>query len=90
MVFPSNNCKSSVNNRGHVILSDENLDCDSLNVIYLMTCNVCSMQYVGETQRAAGVRWAEHLYKIKKEDKSQLVYSHFCDDEHRAVLMSTD
>ena len=86
LVLPLNNVKCSVNNRGFVILTDENLNCLSANVIYLVTCRVCSMQYVGETSRAANVRWYEHLYKIRKEDKSQLIYSHFnCDDEHRSV-----
>ena len=84
MVLPLNNCKSSVNNRNFVILTDENLNCDSCNVVYLMTCVVCGLQYVGETMRAAGVRWSEHLAKIRKNDSSQHVYSHFnCDDAHR-------
>ena len=30
------------------------------------------------------LRWQEHLYKIKKGDKGQLIYSHFnCDEAHR-------
>ena len=86
MVLPLNNCKSFVNNRSFVILTDEDLNCASCNVVYLMTCTVCGLQYVGETMRAAGVRWGEHLAKIRKGDKGQLVYSHFnCDDAHRSV-----
>ena len=86
LVLPYNNVKSSVSGRNYVILSDENLDCGSTNVVYLITCSVCNLQYVGETGRAAGVRWAEHLAKIRKGDHSQFVYSHFnSDDAHRSV-----
>ena len=84
MVLPSNNICSNVNNRGFVILTDSDLDCGSSNVVYLVTCRICRLQYVGETSRAANVRWQEHMYKIRKGDKSQLIYSHFdCDDAHR-------
>ena len=64
MILPLNNFKSSVNGRKFVILTDEHLNCASCNVIYLITCTVCGLQYVGETGRAAGVRWAEHLARI--------------------------
>ena len=84
MILPLNNCKSSVNGRNFVILTDEHLNCTSSNVVYLVTCSVCKLQYVGETGRGAGVRWAEHLAKIRKNDRSQLIYSHFnSDDSHR-------
>ena len=46
------------------------------------------MQYVGETSRPANVRWYEHLYKIRKNDRGQLLYSHFnCDDAHRNAAL---
>ena len=85
-ILPLNNCKSHVNGRNYVLLSDENLNCTSSNIIYLISCAVCGVQYVGETGRAAGVRWAEHLAKIRKGDRSQIIYSHFdSDDAHRSV-----
>ena len=84
LVLPSNHVRSNVNNRGYVILTDSDLHCDSSNVVYLVTCRICKLQYVGETSRAANIRWQEHLYKIRKEDKGQLIYSHFnCDEAHR-------
>ena len=55
LVLPLNNCKSHVNGRNFVLLSDENLNCASTNVIYLITCSVCEIQYVGERGRVAGV-----------------------------------
>ena len=56
MVLPSNNVKCSVNGRNFVILTDGNLNCSSSNVVYLVSCRVCNVQYVGETSRPANVR----------------------------------
>ena len=93
MVVPLNNFKSSVNGKHFNILTDSNLNCKSSNIIYLITCNVCKFQYVGETQRSFEVRMREHLYQIRKHEQNihsnsggggQLIYRHFCcDDLHR-------
>ena len=86
LILPLNNCKSFVNGRNFVLRSDDNLNCSSANVIYLISCTVCHLQYVGETGRAANVRWAEHLAKIRKGERGQLIYSHFnSDDAHKNV-----
>ena len=81
LILPSNNFRCTVNSRNFVVLTDSNLDCTTSNVVYLVTCRVCGIQYVGETSRPANVRWNEHLYKIRKGDKSQLIYSHFNGDD---------
>ena len=80
-VIQSNHFKSSYNNRNYVIKTNEILNCKSLNIIYLITCKICKLQYVGETQRSFEIRIREHLDKIRKGDKSQYVYAHFQDDE---------
>ena len=43
--------ESNVTNRSYNVInhSDENLSCKSQNVIYLLSCLRCNMQYVGET-----------------------------------------
>ena len=91
MVLPLNNFRSSVNGRHYPILTDSNLNCQSVNIIYLITCNVCKTQYVGETQRSFGIRMREHLNQIRKcerdfgsgsTDGDQLIYKHFCSDSH--------
>ena len=84
MVLPSNNIQCNVNGCGFVVLTDSDLDCGSSNVVYMVTCSICGVQYVGETSRAANVRWQEHLYKLRKGDKGQIIYKHFdCDESHR-------
>ena len=47
-----------------------NVDCQTTNVVYLLTCSVCNKQYVGETKRAFHIRYKEHQADIRhKRDK---------------------
>lgn len=39
------------------------IDCETTNVVYLITCKQCKSQYVGETKRRAIIRWKEHQCK---------------------------
>jgi hypothetical protein len=51
-------------------------DCLTANVVYLITCNTCQYQYVGETNRTAHIRWTEHGRDTKKH-RDTLLDSHF-------------
>ena len=81
MLLPLNNFKGKYSNGSYPVLTNERLDCKTKNVVYLITCRICAAQYVGETVREFGVRMREHWDKIRKGDKSQIVYSHFQSDE---------
>ena len=35
--------------------------CDMTNLVYILTCNICNKEYVGETKRTALTRFKEHL-----------------------------
>ena len=50
-LITSSTYESNVTNRSYNVIndSDENLSCKSQNVIYLLSCLRCNMQYVGET-----------------------------------------
>ena len=59
-------CESNVTKRRYEVINHttENLTCHSQNVIYLLTCLFCNIQYVGETampfhQRNNGHRTAK-------------------------------
>ena len=52
------------------------LDCDSENVIYLITCNLCKKQYVGQTQNRLRIRLVCHKYSIRHEENVP-VANHF-------------
>ncbi len=41
-------------------------DCNSSNLVYLITCKKCNVFYIGETMRTLNLRISEHLNTIKK------------------------
>ena len=54
------------------------MDCRSKNVIYLIECNSCSMQYIGETKRTFAIRANQHRRDIENNNPTS-VGSHFND-----------
>ena len=50
---------------GRTYRGPENINCRVNNVVYILTCNQCEKQYIGETGRPFIERWKEHLYDIK-------------------------
>ena len=72
----STTCKSSYTGREYSI--SPNLHCGTKNVVYLVTCKKCKIQYVGETERTLRQRMCGHRSCIK--DLSSLLGSHF--DDH--------
>ena len=59
--------------------------CLTDNVIYMITCSVCKLQYIGQTKNELKTRIHQHLGKIDKyknhdtpeDEKTQVVYRHF-------------
>ena len=41
-----------------------NVNCQSANVIYVLTCNTCNIQYVGQTERAVIERLKGHRFDV--------------------------
>ena len=69
---PSDSIISTVTHR---IYSCTNKDaypahCNSSNVIYLITCSTCKLQYVGETAQKLNIRFAKHRECMKGNVKS--------------------
>ena len=52
------------------------MNCSSKNVIYLVECGCCGMQYVGETKRTFRIRANQHRRDIENENPTP-VGSHF-------------
>ena len=52
------------------------LDCSSENVIYLYTCKLCHMQYVGETGKSLRNRNNGHRTAINCQNMDDALYSH--------------
>ena len=59
------NFKSTNTARSYKI--KQHLTCDSDYVIYLVTCNLCSGQYVGKSQTPFKNRHSRHKYEIKNK-----------------------
>ena len=59
------------------------IDCNFPNVIYLITCNKCSLQYVGETVCKLNARFGGHRKGIKNPEKygtCRILSNHFGND----------
>ena len=79
---PTNLFTSTQRHRTYPIINHENktIDCDSVNVIYLMTCSTCHLQYVGETCQKLKGRWASHISGIQGSPSHQdcpIMVQHF-------------
>jgi hypothetical protein len=45
-------------------------NCNTVRVVYLLSCLKCNKQYVGQTGRKFGDRLKEHLYYIQKQKET--------------------
>ena len=67
----------STNETRHI---KSNLTCDTKNLIYMIQCNRCNLQYIGETKRRLKDRFNEHRRTInnpKTKSKPTTVAQHF-------------
>jgi hypothetical protein len=65
----------SFTNKGTFPIRDR-LTCKSTNLVYLITCNYCNLQYVGQTGRTLADRINDHLSTIRTK-KSKPIALHF-------------
>ncbi len=65
-----------------VNISDFNLSCESLRVIYVVTCRRCALQYVGQTKRKLKERVREHRLSILHNDSLRYLIAHFNSNGH--------
>jgi len=77
MKFSQKIFRSNVTHKTYnVIFANEHvIDCGSENIIYLITCTRCGIQYVGETVNALRFRMNAHRQSIK-DKKDTLVATH--------------
>src|SRR5215469_7493688 len=50
----------------------QNFSCKTTKVIYLITCNRCNMQYVGQTSGTLGNRLSQHLSCIRNKNSTPI------------------
>ena len=83
-IIEGNTFTSNVNKRKYNVNSPNSgrtLDCGSSNVIYLISCRRCGVQYVGKTAQTLRSRLNNHRNRIKQLVDLYL-YNHFSSDGH--------
>ncbi len=76
-----------ITSSGEIFKIRHYLDCNSKNIIYVITCGDCKYQYVGETKRKLAHRTMLHRHDIA-HDKPTLVANHFnhiCDPSNFTI-----
>ena len=66
------------------------LNCQSVNLIYLMECNTCKQSYVGYTTSNLPKRFSNHKSHIKKGIRSCKLVNHFIDVDHSLDFSTTE
>ena len=67
---------------GHIHQVRATATCKTRNVIYLIECKCCRLQYVGETKNPLHVRLNGHRNDIKHHNIEKPVAAHFCSPNH--------
>ena len=62
----------------------DSLNCDSGNVVYLITCKKCLKKYVGETKIPLRLRANNHLSSIRSNHLSPIA-EHFALPDHSVI-----
>jgi hypothetical protein len=72
------------------------MNCDSKNLIYMITCKKCMIQYIGQTGNTLKTRFNGHRHDITSR-KDKQVSNHFNSQDHRmddvmitAIMTSSD
>ena len=72
---------------GETRLIKSNLTCDTKNIIYMIQCNRCNLQYIGETKRRLKDRFYEHRRTTDNRNttsKPTTAAEHFLSSNHTA------
>ncbi len=79
----SENIVSSYTTLKHFgVIRNQPLDCQAKNLVYLITCNKCGLQYIGETKQTFRKRMMDHRRKIENKDICTIQYKHFLQHNH--------
>ena len=65
-----------------ILKSCASLNCITENVIYLISCKQCDLQYIGETKNSIQKRFTGHRSLINSGKSNQLIHNHFHKENH--------
>ncbi|MCP4970511.1 MAG: GIY-YIG nuclease family protein, partial [Arcobacter sp.] len=80
--------RSTVTNKVFVNLELNKVSCIDKNVIYLITCKKCSLQYVGQTIRKLSTRISEHKNSVNQNKLNTILVKHFGQNGHTVEDLS--
>jgi hypothetical protein len=86
----SRSVKSYATNHYIGTIKSDNANCESKNLVYLLNCHTCGMQYVGETKQSLRCRMNNHMYNINNKKYANYLYSHFNDNSHGHCMFTID
>ena len=66
----------------------QKLTCQTNNIIYCIECNLCSMQYIGESDRSLKERFSEHKGYVNNSHLNQATGHHFNQKGHKLHHMN--
>lgn len=69
--------KFITNRHSHRSAPNSPLSLDTTNAVYIITCHLCHLQYIGETGNSIRTRLKQHLYTISKNTLTTHLVSHF-------------
>jgi hypothetical protein len=59
-----------------------NVSCKSNNLIYCITCNICRLQYVGQTSNRLIDRFQAHFHSVTSKSNKNIIGRHFNSIDH--------
>ena len=80
-IVTCNSFSSKSTGRTYNIRSE--VTCRSSNLVYLISCKKCGLQYIGETQQPLHVRMNGHRSDIRTRKTEKPIAAHFCQPDHR-------
>ena len=73
------------NTNSSVFPIKHHITCNSKNVIYVISCSKCGVQYTGQTTTSLRIRFNNHKSSIRRNDPSQTVAVHFNSADHNGI-----
>ena len=84
---PSNSVRCHVTGRQFSTNTDSlTVSCDQQNIVYLISCKLCGLQYVGETTQKLKARFLQHRRNVRT-NKPGYLYEHFRINGHSTLDM---
>ena len=76
---------------GETYIINHKFNCNGKCLVYLLTCNWCKKQYVGQTVDEFHFRWNNYKSNCRKHQRGetcmqQHLYEHFCSSNHNCLI----